>query len=84
MRMKAKQMGFVKGARVRPGQEFNLPAGKKRPEWAVPVGVEEKAALEPAEPATFSELNRQTTAAEQRMLKKKMAPQKPEPTDLTD
>ncbi len=87
MRMKAKQLGFIRGVRVRPGQEFNLPAGKKPPKWAEPVGVVEKAAPEPAEPATFSELNRQTVAAEKQMLEKKMAPKRPkqpEPTDLTD
>jgi len=88
MRMKAKQLGFIRGARVRPGQEFHLPAGKKPPKWAVPVGAaEETKSAPPEEPATFSELNRQTVAAEKQMLDKKMAPKRPkqpEPTDLTD
>lgn len=37
MKLRAVQMGFVNGARVRAGGEFSLPDGAKVPSWAVAI-----------------------------------------------
>lgn len=67
MKCRAVQMGFVNGARVRPGGVFTLPDGAKVPSWAVAID-EKKPAPEP-EPKrapvdvarTMSEMNKRNT-----------------------
>lgn len=58
MKVRAKQLGFYKGNRIRPGAVFDIAEGEKLGKWMEPVtgaSVVEKVAGD--EPATFSELN---------------------------
>lgn len=65
MKVVAKQPGFYKGERIRQGAEFEF-TGKKLGKWMEKAeGDKPKAAKKEAkEPASMSELNKQTTEAE--------------------
>jgi hypothetical protein len=69
MKCIVKEMGFVNGSRVRPGQEFEA---TKCPKWAVEASkqVPEKKVLE-KEPRTLSALSERDRAEEKAMLAKK-------------
>lgn len=66
MKVKALQAGFFGGARIREGQEFEVPAGTKG-SWFLSVDEEVKApakAKAKAEPKTLSEIAKAPAAAQ--------------------